>query len=68
MKSAELKENMAVKTIDSALRRENRAKGSKQGVIVNPSVVKNGTVPTVLVQFEKETEARYVPIVRLEVA
>jgi hypothetical protein len=66
MKSNEIKDKMLVETIDSTLRSCNKIKGSKQGIICNPEIKKEGTLSKVLVLFDNETEPRYVPISRLK--
>jgi hypothetical protein len=67
MKLSEIKEDLAIQTKSSALRRENRVKGARKGIIKDAETRKRGTVCEVLVQFEGESEARYVAIARIEV-
>ena len=66
MKADQIVDQMAVETNDSTLRRCHHLKGSKQGIVVDGKIKKEGTLSKVLVLFDGETEPRYVPISRLK--
>jgi len=68
MKSAEVEKEKRVRTIDSAFKYENRIRGAKHGVIVDDRIEICGNIRKVLVKFDNESQARLVPISRLEIA
>lgn len=66
MKANQIISKMSVETIDSTFKACNRIKGTKQGIVVNGEIKKEGTLSKVLVLFDTETEPRYVPLSRLK--
>ena len=68
MQLSEIKKDLPIQTKESALRRENRVKGARKGIIKDATTRLRGTVHEVLVQFENESTARYVAIARIEAA